>query len=147
MVHSPKLTIIANDKHNTCISFTLGKIVHFGSLEFITDHFSSLSLSDEGNVSDVMFVGMTHSGSPSLHTILEDSADEGDIASSGGRSSGFPISWECNIVTPSVPTTTTSLSEGTPPPLAIATVPLWTVIPQPDPGLPPEQQQAYQEEQ
>jgi hypothetical protein len=32
-------------------------------------------------------------------------------------------------------------------PLTIATVPLWTTVPQPDNGLPLEQQQAYQEEE
>jgi hypothetical protein len=31
-----------------------------------------------------IIVGMVHSGSPSLHTILEESSDEGDIASGEG---------------------------------------------------------------
>jgi hypothetical protein len=51
------------------------------------------------------------------------------------------------VVTPIVPITTTLPPEGTPVPLTIPTVPLWAVGPQLDVGLPPKQQQAYQEEQ
>jgi hypothetical protein len=124
MFLSTKLIVIDDDKYLTDVSFTHGKIVCFGSLEFIPDHFDSLSLSDKGNVSGTMFVGMAHSGSPALHTILEDSADEGDTTSSRGRNSGFPISQGCNMVTLYLPITTTPPSEGTPMPLAITTVPL-----------------------
>jgi hypothetical protein len=106
MVHSPKLAIVTDGKYQTNISFTLGKTIHFGSLEFIADHLYNMSLSPEGNDSGVVFVGMTHSGSPSLHTILEDSVDEVDITSSGGRSFDFPIFQKCNMVTPTVPITT-----------------------------------------
>jgi hypothetical protein len=147
MVHSPKLDVINNDKHLIGISFTNGETIRFGSLDFIVNHFSCLSLFDEGNVSGTVFVRIAHSGSPSLHTILEDSIDEGDTTSSGGGSSCFPISRECNMVTLAVLITTTPSSEGTLMPLAIATVPLRTAIPQPDSELPPVQQQAHQEEQ
>jgi hypothetical protein len=61
-------------------------------LEFITDCFDSLSLSPEGNDSSVVFVGMVHSGSLSLHIILEESTDEGDTTFSRGGSSDFSIS-------------------------------------------------------
>jgi hypothetical protein len=37
-------------------------------------------------------MGMVHSESPSLHTILEESTNESDMTSSTGESSGFPIS-------------------------------------------------------
>jgi hypothetical protein len=94
MVHSPKLTVIADGKHQIGGSFTVGETISFGRLEFIIDRFSSLSHSDEGNASGAVFVGMTHNGSPSLHTILEDSVDKGDTTSSEGRSSDFPISRE-----------------------------------------------------
>jgi hypothetical protein len=90
---------------------------------------------------------MVHNWSPSLHTILEESTNEGDTAFSGGGSFDFPISQGCNIVTPSAPIKTTLPSEGTPATLTIPTVPLWTVVPQPNTGLCPKQQQAYQEEQ
>jgi hypothetical protein len=90
MVHSSTLVITADGKHLTCIGFSLGKTVHFGSLEFITDCFGSLSLSPKGNDSDVVFVGAAHSGSPSLHTILKDSVDEFAMASSEEGSFASP---------------------------------------------------------
>jgi hypothetical protein len=85
MVHSPKLIVLGDDKHLTNIIFTHGKTIHFGSLEFIANHFSHLSLSVEGNDSDTVFVGMAHSGSSSLHTVHEDSTDKGDTTSSIGE--------------------------------------------------------------
>jgi hypothetical protein len=147
MFHSSKLVVATVDKHHTVSGLTLGETIHSRSLEFIAGHFGSLSLSAEGNDSSTVFVGMTHNGSPSLHTIIEESVDEGDTASSGGGSSGFPISHGSNVVTMTITITTMPLPKGTPTPLTIATFPLQTIIPQPDIGLPPEQQQAYQEEQ
>jgi hypothetical protein len=72
---------------------------------------------------------MVHYGSPSLHAILEESVDEGDTTSSGGGSSGFPISRGCNMVTPTVSIITTPPSEGIPVHLTIPTVPLWIIVP------------------
>jgi hypothetical protein len=60
-----------------------------------------------------MFVGMAHNGLPSLHTILEESANEGHTTSREGGSSDFPIFGGCNMVTPIVPITTTPPHEGT----------------------------------
>jgi hypothetical protein len=70
----------------------LGRNYPLWSLEFIVDRFGNLSLSIEGKDSGAMFVGMTHNESPPLHTILEESVDEGDTTSSGGGSSDFSIS-------------------------------------------------------
>jgi hypothetical protein len=91
MIQLAKLFVV-NDEHQTDVGFTLDETICFGSLEFIADCFGNLSLSPEGNDSGTVFVGMVHSGSPSLHTILEESADEDDTTSSGGGSLGFPIS-------------------------------------------------------
>jgi hypothetical protein len=41
---------------------------------------------------------MAHSGSPSLHAILEESPSEDDSASSEGESSGLPLPRACNTV-------------------------------------------------
>jgi hypothetical protein len=93
MVHSSTLIVVAaNGKHQTGGGFTLDETIRFGSLKFITNHFGNLSLSDEENDSVTVFMGMAHNGLPSLHNILEESADEGDTTSNRGGSSSFPIS-------------------------------------------------------
>jgi hypothetical protein len=45
MVPSPKLLFIANDNNPTNIGLAPGITIHFGSLEFIADHFGHLSFS------------------------------------------------------------------------------------------------------
>jgi hypothetical protein len=129
-------TPIATDSSKlTGVKLAWGKTIHFRNLEFITDPFDNLSLSTEGNDSGAIFVGMAHSGSPSLHAILEESTGEDDLASSEAGSSSFPISWGCNVVTPTIPIVTTSPSKGTPVPLTTPTVPLQTIVPQLDTRL------------
>jgi hypothetical protein len=49
---------------------------------------------------------MTHSGSPSLYTILEESPSEDDSALSEGERSGSPLPRVCNTVMSVVPITT-----------------------------------------
>jgi hypothetical protein len=102
MVHSLKVVVITDDDYQTSGRFTLGETIHFECLEFIVNRFDSLSLSLEGNDSGAVFVGMVHSGSPSLHTILKESIDEGDTTSSRRGSFGFPISRGCNLVTTTI---------------------------------------------
>jgi hypothetical protein len=76
MVHSSTPAITTDDEHLSCDGFSLDETVCFRSLDFITDCFGSSSLSPKGNDSGAVFVRTTRSGSPSLCTILEDSADE-----------------------------------------------------------------------
>jgi hypothetical protein len=64
MVHSSILTVATDDEWLTCGSFSLTETIHFGTLEFITDCFDSMSLSPKGSNSSAIFVGTTHSGSP-----------------------------------------------------------------------------------
>jgi hypothetical protein len=52
----------------------------------------------------------------------------------------------CNVVTPTIPITTTPLLENTLALLTILTVPLRTATPQQGIGLLPKRQEAYQEE-
>jgi hypothetical protein len=113
MVQSPKLTFIANGNNLAGVGFSLGETIFFGSLDFIADRLGNLSLSPEGNDSAVVFFGMVHKGSSSLHTILEESSDKGGMASGGGGSSGFLGPRGCNVVTPIVPITTAPPSENT----------------------------------
>jgi hypothetical protein len=66
--------------------------IRFGSLEFTVDCLARLSLSPQEWDSSVVFIGIVHSGSPSLHTSLEESSDEdgATLGAGGGGSSGFP---------------------------------------------------------
>jgi hypothetical protein len=146
MIHLLKPIVITDASNLFDVELTWGETVHFKNLEFIADRFDNLSLSPERNDSGAVFVGMDHSGSPSLHAILEEFVGEDDSASSEGRSSGFLISRGCNVVTPTVLITTTPPPEDTPVPLTNPTVPLQTIVPQPATRLLPERQQAYQEE-
>jgi hypothetical protein len=54
-------------------------------LEFTADCSGNMSLSPEGEDSGAIFIEMVHSGSPFLHTVFEESSDEGDAASGGGE--------------------------------------------------------------
>jgi hypothetical protein len=73
MVHSSTLTVTIDGEDLTYGGFSLGKTIRFGSLEFIVDFFDSQGLSPKGSNLSAIFMGVTHRGSPSLHTILKDS--------------------------------------------------------------------------
>jgi hypothetical protein len=90
MVYSPKLNFVANGNNLTGIGLTPGETICFGSLEFTTGHFGNLSLSPEENDPGVIFLGMVHNGSLSLHTVLKESYDKGDATSHRGVSSSSP---------------------------------------------------------
>jgi hypothetical protein len=140
--------VVATSKNNMfSVELAWGETIHSRKLEFIADRFDNLSLSLEGIDSGIVFVGMTQSGSPSPHAILEEFASEDDSVMTEGGSSGFPISQESNVVKPTIPMATTPPPEGTPAPLTIPTILSQTTMPQPDSGLLPELLQAYQEEQ
>jgi hypothetical protein len=137
MVYSPKLTFIANDNNTTDVGFSPSETICFGSLEFTVDRFSNMSLSPEAQDLGAIFIGMVHSESPSLHIILRESFDEGNVASGGGGSSGFPGPRACNVVTPTIPIATTPLLKNTLALLTIPTTQLWTATPQLGIGLLP----------
>jgi hypothetical protein len=80
MVYSLKLTFVANGKNSTDIGLAPVKTIWFGSLKFTANHFSNLSLSPVGDDSHTVFVGMVHNGLPSVHTIHEESSNDGDAS-------------------------------------------------------------------
>jgi hypothetical protein len=90
MVYSSKLSFVANSNNPTGVGLAPAKTICFGSLEFTADRFGHLSLSPHGGGSGAIFMRMVHNGSPSLHTALEDSSDEGGAASGKGGSSESP---------------------------------------------------------
>jgi hypothetical protein len=137
MVYSPKLTFIANHNNSTGIGLTRSKTICFDILEFTNVRFDHRSPS-KGVDSSSIFIGMMHSGSPSLHTILEESSDEGGTASGEGGSSRSHKPRGCNMVTSTVPITTTLPPENTPTPITIPTFMVWIATLQPGIGTIPE---------
>jgi hypothetical protein len=136
MVHSSTLVVTTDSERLTCSGFSLSKIVRFGSLEFIADCFGILSLSLKGSNLGTVFMGMARSGSPSLHTILEDFADEFYMTSSRERSFGFPISQRHSMGALPAPIITTPWSEDAPTPHTMAMNPPRTIVPQSDTEAP-----------
>jgi hypothetical protein len=65
MVPSFALVVATDGERLSCGGFYLGKIIHFGSLEFIADYFGVLSLSLRRDGSDASFMGSTRNGPPS----------------------------------------------------------------------------------
>jgi hypothetical protein len=96
------------------VELTQYEAIHFEGLKFITDKSYNQSVLPERSDLGAVFMGMAHSGSPSLHAILEESPSEGDSASNDGESSDFPIPQECNVVASAFPIATTPLSEEAP---------------------------------
>jgi hypothetical protein len=113
MVYSMKLSFVANGNNPIDIGLTLGETICFGSLEFTTDRLGRLSLSPEEGDSGAIFIGMVHSGLPSLHIALEDSSDKGGATLSTGGSSESPSPRGCNVVTPTVPISATLAPKNT----------------------------------
>jgi hypothetical protein len=91
----------------------------------------SPNLSPQEWDSHATFIGMVHSGLPSLHTALKESSDKDGAASGAGGSSESPNHRGCNVVTSTNPITATPAAENT---LALQTIPMImvrTVAPQP----------------
>jgi hypothetical protein len=63
---------------------------------------------------------MVHSGSASVHPILEESTNEDHSASSDGGGSDFPIPRDCKVVTSVIPIMTMPPPEAT---LTLQTIP------------------------
>jgi hypothetical protein len=147
MVHSSMLAITTDGEHLTCGSCSLGETVHFESLRFTTNNFSSLSLTPKGSNPGAVFMGKDRKGSPSLCTMLEDITNEFYMASSGEGSFGLPVSQRCSIGAPPAPIETTPWPENASSPQTMMMVPAWTITPLSDTRLPPKRQHGFWEGQ
>jgi hypothetical protein len=137
MVPSSVLVISIDGERLTCGGFSLGETVRLESFEFITDYFSGLSLSSRRSDSGTTFIGSTHSGIPSpQQAMIEDSAEEFHTTSSREGGSGLPSPRRHDMGASPAPVVTTSWMENTPASQAMTTVPLWTMVPWTNTGLP-----------
>jgi hypothetical protein len=140
MVPSFVLVVVADGEHLTCGGFSLGKTIHLGSFEFITDYFDGLSLSPRRGDSGATFMGSTRNGTSSPWLAMtENSAEEFLTASSGEGGLRPLLSMRHGTGAPPAPVTTTPWMENTLTTQAITTVPLWKAVLWPDTGLPFEQ--------
>jgi hypothetical protein len=108
MVPSSVITIATDGECLTCDGFSLGKTIHLGNFEFITDYFSGLSLSPRRGAAGAAFIGSTHSGaSTPRRATIEDSAEEFLMASSGEGSFNPLCPRRCSIGALPAPVATT----------------------------------------
>jgi hypothetical protein len=92
MVPSSTLTVATDSEHLTCGGFSLSKTIHLGSFEFIADYFGGLSLSPRRSNSGAIFMGSTHSGSPSpWWAMIEKSTKEFHTTASEEGGSDSPL--------------------------------------------------------
>jgi hypothetical protein len=147
MVPSSALAITTDVECLSCGGFSLIQTICFGSLEFITDCFSSLSLSPRGDGSDATFMGSTRSGPPSpLWAMIGDSIKEFHTSLGRGGGPGHPSPRRHAVGAPPVPTTTTAWLEDTSTTQAMTMIPPLTTAPRPNTNLPIERQRAHQDE-
>jgi hypothetical protein len=129
MVPSSKLSFVANGNHLIGVGLAAGSTIHFGNLEFTADHLGRLNFSPQECYSSVVFIGMLHNGSLSLHTALKESFDEDDAISGVRGSSRSPGPQGWNVVTLTDPITATPAPEKSPALQTIPTVMVWTMVP------------------
>jgi hypothetical protein len=125
MVHSSALAVSNDVERLTCAGFSLGETICFGSLEFIINCFSGLSLSPKGSDPGTVFMGTTCNGSPSLRTTIKDSTEEFYMTSSGEGSSDLLVSRRHDTRALLAPVTTMSWLEDARATQAMTTVPPW----------------------
>jgi hypothetical protein len=128
MVPPSALDVAADGDHPMCSGFSLGETIHLGSFEFITDYIGGLSRSHRRGNSDPTFMGTTRSGTPSpRQTMIEDSAEEFLMVSSGEGGSALPSPRRRGTGALPAPITTTPWMEN-----ALATQPMTMVPPRSD---------------
>jgi hypothetical protein len=136
MVRSSALAITTDIECLTCNGFSLGETFCFGSLEFMADCFGGLSLSPKGSDPGAIIMGTTHSGSPSLRAMIEDSTIEFYMTSSREGSSSLPASLRHSMGAPHNPIATIPKLEDTPATQTMTIVQPWRLALQSHTGLP-----------
>jgi hypothetical protein len=98
VVPSSTIVIAADGECLTCCGFSLGETIHLGDFEFIADYFGGLSLSPRRGNAGAGFMGSTHSRAPTpWRAMIDDSAEEFLMVSSGDGSFGLPSPRRCSM--------------------------------------------------
>jgi hypothetical protein len=114
MVPSSAITISADGECLSRDGFSLGETIHFGSLEFIVDYFSVLSLPPRRDDSNAAAMGSTHSGPPSSLAITGDSTEEFHMASDEEGGLGLHCLRKHSMGASPAPVSTMAWPENTP---------------------------------
>jgi hypothetical protein len=85
MVPSASIVVAADGEHLMCGGFSLGKTIHLGNFEFITDYFGSLSLSPMKDDEGATFIGSTHGGATTPRRAMIEGSTEEFLVTSGGE--------------------------------------------------------------
>jgi hypothetical protein len=137
LIPSSVLTVAADSERLSCGGFSLSETICFGSLEFIADHFSGLSLSPMGDGSDAIIMGSAYSGPPSpLQAMMGDSTEEFHMALGGEGRINLPSPRRRGTGASPAHATTISRSESTLTSEGTMTIPPRQALPQPNTDLP-----------
>jgi hypothetical protein len=146
MVPSSAFVPIIGGKRSSGDGFPLGKTICFGSLEFVTDRFSSLSLSPLGGGSGAIIMGLARGGPPLLLRTLTGCPIEGFPVAHGGEGRTELLSpGRHGVESPPISTTTIPQPENPLTNQATTTIPPWQEMPWPDDNLPLERWRACRE--
>jgi hypothetical protein len=137
MVPSSVITVAADSESLTCGGFSLCDTILLGNLDFIANYFSSLSLFPRRGDAGTAFMGSTRSGKPTpRQAMIEDFTEEFLMTLSGEGSFGLPSPRRRGMGASLTPIKTTQRMENALAAQAMAMVPLRTIVPQPETGLP-----------
>jgi hypothetical protein len=143
MVPSSPLVVATNSECLSCGGCFLGETIRFGSLKFIADHFSGLSLSPSGDVSDTIVMGFTHSEPPSPSwTTTGNSVEDLPTSSNGEGRIDLPSFRRHDTGTQPTSATTIPQLENPSTAQATMTIPSRQATPRSDTNLPLERQRA-----
>jgi hypothetical protein len=123
-VPSSTIVVGADGERLTCGGFSLGKTVHRGNFEFITDYLGDLSLAPRRGNTGAAFISSTHSrASTTQRAKIEDSTEEFLMASSWEGSFNLPSPRRHNTGASLAPLRTTPWMQDPPSTQTMMTVP------------------------
>jgi hypothetical protein len=136
MVPLSAIAVTTDGERLTCSVLSPSETVCLGNFKFITNYFSSLSLSPKRGDEGAPFTGSTCGGASTLWwAMIEVSTKDFLIASCGEGTISLPSPRRHNMRASLAPATTTPWMENAPAIQAMTTVLPWTVAPRPKSNL------------